>query len=276
MSSLVLLSSKIHCLPHFAAEKTGFLSTRGIKTETQPRPICVQSPHPILLPPHHNHPDVTLTPLAFSRAPAHPTGQRFRAPTHPTTGFAVLAPYILGLVPQTVELGPGGPEEAQPCPSQQLQVPQELQKDSLPGAWSRAHPALCRAPQPGPTCSWARRLRSICSNTAGSSSPKGQARLSCTWGDNMASGLHLALERQCPTSLTCCSAAWSCPRPAGHLKRCWYRAKACFWLQGSPGPPGVAACSMGLGSQGRCPLSPLLCCWSLEKGGPGIRRRQSS
>lgn len=62
---------------------------------------------------------------ALSHAPAHLSHQPLSA-FHPPAELAALAPCTLGLASQTAELGPGGPEEAQPRPSQQLQVPQEL------------------------------------------------------------------------------------------------------------------------------------------------------
>ena len=40
---------------------------------------------------------------------------------------------------------------------------------------------------PAPTCSWARRLRSICSRAVGSSKPEQQAWPSCTWGGKVES-----------------------------------------------------------------------------------------
>ena len=199
----------------------------------------------------------------------------------PTTGLAALAPRTPGLVPQTAELGPGGAGEAQPRPGQQLQIPQELQEGGVPGC-ERAR-TLPSATLPGrrpPTCSWARRLRSICSSTVGSSRPEGQVRPSPTWGGKVESDPTESLppRRRCPVTLTCCRAAQSWPRPAGHRKRCWYRAKACLGLQGSPRPPGVAACSMGQGAGEDVhppPLPQLL----LERGGgsgagDGARRRQ--
>lgn len=89
---------------------------------------------------------------------------------------------MLDLGPQTTELGPGWPEEAQPCPSQQLQIPQELQEGGMPGREGALAPPSASPPGwSAPTCSWARRLRSICSITVGSSRTEGQARPSCTW-----------------------------------------------------------------------------------------------
>ena len=89
---------------------------------------------------------------------------------------------MLDLGPQTTELGPGWPEEAQPCPSQQLQIPQELQEGGMPGREGALAPPSASPPGwSAPTCSWARRLRSICSSTVGSSRTEGQARPSCTW-----------------------------------------------------------------------------------------------
>lgn len=92
-------------------------------------------------------------PPTLSHAPAHPSRQPLRAPTCPTTGLTALTPCTRGLVPRTTELGPRRPEEAKPCPGQQLQVPQELQKDGVSGreGTPHPHPILCHIPWPAPT-----------------------------------------------------------------------------------------------------------------------------
>lgn len=63
---------------------------------------------------------------------------------------------VLDLGPQTTELGPGWPEEAQPCPGQQLQIPQELQEGGMLGREgalalpSAVPPGRLTLPAPGP------------------------------------------------------------------------------------------------------------------------------
>lgn len=95
------------------------------RSEPDPKPTLLPLPSPLRLPQCHSDPPASAKPCS-------PHSSAALSPTHPTTGLAALAPRTLGLVPQTAELGPGRPEEAQPCPNQQLQVPQELQKDGVP------------------------------------------------------------------------------------------------------------------------------------------------
>lgn len=140
-------------------------------------------------------------------------------------------------------------------------------------------PCPLRTPgRPAPTCSWPRRLRSICSSTVGSSRTEGRLGPLAPGGRWNQTPQRPALSEMVPCAphLPQGSLGWS--RPAGHRKRCWYRAKACLGLQGSPRFPRVAACSMELGAW-EGPPTPLPAAPGEEKDqelGTGARRRQGS
>lgn len=151
---------------------------------------------------------------------------------------------MVGLAPRTEKLGLGWPEEAQLHTRQQLQVPQELQEDGVPRR--EGAPTLASATSPAsPYLLLGPPTQLHLQQHKGQLQPRGTpaALLHLEGQGDVRPPAVSFLLRQCP-SLTCQSAAWSWPGPAGHWKRYWYKVKACLGLQGSPEPPGVAACAM--------------------------------
>lgn len=186
---------------------------------------------------------------------------------------------MLDLGPQTTELGPGWPEEAQPCPGQQLQIPQELQEGGVPGhEVALTLPSAAPPGWPAPTCSWARRLRSICSSTVGSSRTEGQARPSCTWGDKVESDP----TETCPLrdGALCSSPAAGQPGAGLGLQGTGRGAgtgpRPAWGYKGALGSPGWLPAPWSWGP-GRVSPHPTPCCsWRREGPGAGDRGKKET
>lgn len=240
---------KICSLPHFVAEEIeAYSPQRASEQRSEPDP-SVSNAHTLsfsfttMIAQCHTDPPASaeplLTPLVSCSEPPPVLLRGLLRWLH--------EPWAWSLRPQN--WARGGQKRPSPAPVSSSKSHRSCRKMGRQDV--RGYP-FCTLPYPQPvlTCSWALRLRSISSRRVGNSRPEGQAQPSCAPGGRLESGPMESLPawRQGLASLTCRSAARRWPRPAGHQKRCLYRAKACLGLQGSPSSPGVAACAMGKGA----------------------------